>query len=196
MYWKKKHLIKSYVNSSNVRCHSAISESWWRPRPVWALVNLMRNHNESYCAEIALFVLFKMYVFWSHGNLQFVLRFYGPVNPMGSCWARSVYLNTLLLGRLAVNQHCAHSFARKWQLPFLNQRKGETDQISTKNVAGLAGSNPQTPDHQLDMHPTKPPRPTAIYSKIMRSTMYRAIYSKIMNSNLHGNQYEILQNSN
>ena len=30
----------------------------------------------------------------------FVLRFYGPVNPMGSCRARSVYLITRLLGRL------------------------------------------------------------------------------------------------
>ena len=31
----------------------------------------------------------------------FVLRFYGPVNPMGSCQARSVYLTTHLLGRLS-----------------------------------------------------------------------------------------------
>ena len=30
-----------------------------------------------------------------------VLRFYGPVNPMGSCRARSVYLTTFLLGRLS-----------------------------------------------------------------------------------------------
>ena len=30
-----------------------------------------------------------------------VLRFYGPVNPMGSCPARSVYLTTRLLGRLS-----------------------------------------------------------------------------------------------
>ena len=30
----------------------------------------------------------------------FVLRFYSPVNPMGSCQARSVYLTTHLLGRL------------------------------------------------------------------------------------------------
>ena len=61
----------------------------------------------------------------------FVLRFYGPVNPMGSCRARSVYLITHLLGRLSplsgYNQYCAHSFARNWQLPFLNQRKGEND---------------------------------------------------------------------
>ena len=31
----------------------------------------------------------------------FVLRFYGPVNPMGSCRARSVNLTTRLLGRLS-----------------------------------------------------------------------------------------------
>ena len=30
-----------------------------------------------------------------------VLRFYGPVNPMGSCRARSVYLTTRLLDRLS-----------------------------------------------------------------------------------------------
>ena len=26
-----------------------------------------------------------------------------------------------------INQYCAHYFARNWQLPFLNQRKGEND---------------------------------------------------------------------
>ena len=31
----------------------------------------------------------------------FVLRFYSPVNPMGSCRAQSVYLTTHLLGRLS-----------------------------------------------------------------------------------------------
>ena len=31
----------------------------------------------------------------------FVLRFYGPVDPVGSCRARSVYLTTRLLGRLS-----------------------------------------------------------------------------------------------
>ena len=29
------------------------------------------------------------------GVIQFVSRFYGQVNPMGSCRARSVYLTTL-----------------------------------------------------------------------------------------------------
>ena len=32
---------------------------------------------------------------------NFVLWFYGPVNSMGSCRARSVYLATRLLGRLS-----------------------------------------------------------------------------------------------
>ena len=36
-----------------------------------------------------------------YSNRLFVLRFYGPVNPMGSCRARSVYLTTRLLGRLS-----------------------------------------------------------------------------------------------
>ena len=34
-------------------------------------------------------------------SLLFVLRFYGPVNEMGSCRVRSVYLTTRLLGRLS-----------------------------------------------------------------------------------------------
>ena len=35
-------------------------------------------------------------------NDLFVLRFYGPANPMGSYRARSVYLTTRLLGRLGL----------------------------------------------------------------------------------------------
>ena len=62
----------------------------------------------------------------------FELRFYSPVNPMGSCRVQSVFLTTCLLGRLSplrglFNQYCAHSFARNWKLPFLNQRKEEND---------------------------------------------------------------------
>ena len=35
------------------------------------------------------------------GGALFVLRFYGPVNPVGSCRAQSVYLTTRLLDRLS-----------------------------------------------------------------------------------------------
>ena len=38
---------------------------------------------------------------WYYILFCFVLRFYGPVNPMGSCRAQSVYLTTRLLGRLS-----------------------------------------------------------------------------------------------
>ena len=63
-------------------------------------------------------------------RFRFRMRFYGPVNPTGSCRAWSVYLTSLLLGRLIPlsGLYIMHIFfARNWQLPFLNQRKGEND---------------------------------------------------------------------
>ena len=36
-----------------------------------------------------------------YAHYLFVLRFYGPINPVGSCRARSVYLTIRLLGRLS-----------------------------------------------------------------------------------------------
>ena len=45
------------------------------------------------CVELSYFLFVVV--------LLFVLRFYGPVNPMGSCRARSVYLTTRLLDRLS-----------------------------------------------------------------------------------------------
>ena len=47
------------------------------------------------------FGLNKYYFINSTCDCLFVLRFYGPVNPMGSCRAWSVYLTTRLLGRLS-----------------------------------------------------------------------------------------------
>ena len=40
------------------------------------------------------------YIYLYFAVCLFVLRLYCPVNPTGSCRARSVYLTTLLLGRL------------------------------------------------------------------------------------------------
>ena len=63
------------------------------------------------------------------------------------------------------HQYCAHSFARNWQLPFLNQQKGENDcrkyfmiKSRWKKAADPKGLNLQPPDHQLDAHPSEPPR--------------------------------------
>ena len=47
------------------------------------------------------FYMFKINPGPAEPRFLFVLRFYGPVNPMGSCRARSVYLTTRLLGRLS-----------------------------------------------------------------------------------------------
>ena len=46
-------------------------------------------------------LIFERQLYISVVYCLFVLRFYGPVNPMGSCRARSVYLTTRLLGRLS-----------------------------------------------------------------------------------------------
>ena len=97
----------------------------------------------------------------SHRSALFVfeLRFLRPCQPIGVMsstvslpnntfsWAGSVLW--------VVNQYCAYSFARNWQLPFLNQWKEENDrrkyfhdQSPWKNVADpVRGSNPQPPDH-------------------------------------------------
>ena len=48
-----------------------------------------------------LFIILFLFLFVFDLFVLFVLRFYGPVNPVGSCRARSVYLTTRLLGRLS-----------------------------------------------------------------------------------------------
>ena len=61
-----------------------------------------------------------------------------------------------------VNQYCAHSFAKNWQLPCLNQKKGGNDhrKYFMIKLPIRLGSNPQPPDNQSNPHPTEPPRPT------------------------------------
>ena len=67
----------------------------------------------------------------AHLEPLIVLRFYCPVNPLRSCQVRSVYLTKFFLGQTwsseQLNISWAHSFARNWQLPFLNQQKGENN---------------------------------------------------------------------
>ena len=50
-----------------------------------------------------------------------------------------------------INQYCAHSFTRNWQLHFLNQRKGENDRrkyfminLHERMLPTLAGVEPTT----------------------------------------------------
>ena len=60
---------------------------------------LMNNHNMFSCRNKKKNFLVNS-SFCGYVSL-FVLRFYGPVNPMGSCRARSVYLTTRLQGWLS-----------------------------------------------------------------------------------------------
>ena len=49
------------------------------------------------CVYVYIFAQYELYVHVLRS--LFVLRFYGPVNPVGSCRARSIYLTTRLLDR-------------------------------------------------------------------------------------------------
>ena len=89
---------------------------------------------------------------------------------------------SLVLSQLSTT--CAHTYVRNWQLPLLNQRKGENDRrkyfminlISTKECCRTRrGSNPRPPDHQSDAHPTEPSRP--VYWNVMD---YKAIEKRDM----------------
>ena len=76
------YLIKSQTPQKSV---------WIRPR---YLDNFSINVNEHSGMSVIMFR-----VSLCDDVCLFVLRFYGPVNPMGSCRARPVYLTTRLLGR-------------------------------------------------------------------------------------------------
>ena len=81
--------------------------------------------------------------------ILFVLRFYGSVNPVESCRARSVYLTTRLLGRLSplsgLPVLCIF-FCQKLTNALLESAEGREwlqktfhDQFPRKNVADLGG---------------------------------------------------------
>ena len=60
----------------------------------------VETDQDLHCSPLILFHITLNGVKPGH-MLLFVLRFYGPVNQMGSCRARSVYLSIRLLGRLS-----------------------------------------------------------------------------------------------
>ena len=71
-----------------------------------------------------------------------------PSQPNG-IMSNAVYWAGLVL--YVVNQYCAHSFARNWQLSFLHQRKGESDHrkyfminLHERMLPTLAGVEPAT----------------------------------------------------
>ena len=75
--------------------------------------------------------------FLSYNPISFlfvVLVFYGPSTLFMSFRARSVNLSLLFLEKpprqFTSTYESVHSFASNWQLPFLNQRKGENGRLN------------------------------------------------------------------
>ena len=111
---------------------------------------------------------------WGRGSwLLCLFVFYGPVNPMGSCRAGSVYLGTPLLVRLNSKRltsivhvlspetdNCPSWISGRERMTIENISRS----ISTKECCRpQRGSNPRPPGLQLNPHPTEPPRPEAGY---------------------------------
>ena len=71
---------QSLATNSSIKCAWMIHESIAFMHSLTSIIGLLQLR---YCWKICL------------------CGFYSPVNPMESCWAQSVYLTTLLLGRLS-----------------------------------------------------------------------------------------------
>ena len=91
---------------------------------------------------------------------KFVLRLFGPFNPIGSYWAWSVDLTTLFLGRLS-------PLSGLPALCTFFQQKLTTGENDSKKYFMInlherilpARVEPPTSWYQLDVHPTEQPRP-------------------------------------
>ena len=133
------------TKSSFQQLEALTSDTSW----VFVQVRFSQNNINIFVSRFKTYVFFPTCFSFEMIGLfvcLFVLRLYGPVNPMGSCRARSVYLILCWAGLVlsVVNQYCAHSFTRNCQLPFLNQRKRMTIEnisrsISTKECCRSGG---------------------------------------------------------
>ena len=97
----------------------------------------------------------------------FVLRFHGPVNPMGSCRAQSSLPNHTFTGQAKSTKQLTNIvyILSPETDNFLNQRRWENNSrkyfmisLYERMLPTQQGSSPQPPDHQADTNPTEPPR--------------------------------------
>ena len=102
-YAKSQNWAHRYISCKRLGAYSDCLESLLLSRSCYLsapLTHLLRA--SSFASRTSSIILSSRFSLKEHGPLYlFVLRFYGPVNPMGSCRARSVYLTTHLLGRLS-----------------------------------------------------------------------------------------------
>ena len=112
----------------------------------------------------------------------YVLRFYGPVNPMRSCRARSFHLTTLLIGRLSPlsgQPVLCIFFRQKLTTALLESRKGENDRrkyfiisLHERMLPSRQKLNPQLPDRLSDARPSEPPKPASFICTITKTYLY------------------------
>ena len=90
--WSGPALSANYIKVPFVRCASYVQ-----------VVFLCSGFKSTLSPQFYFIIIFMVICVSQQCTIEevlFVLRFNGPVNPMGSCRARSVYLTTRLLGRL------------------------------------------------------------------------------------------------
>ena len=75
-------------------------DSGWKSVSFWFRLNVCMTQIQAESCKNQIQAE-SMYDPDSGWKFVFVLRFYGQVNPLGSCQAQSVYLPTLFLGRLS-----------------------------------------------------------------------------------------------
>ena len=121
-------------------------------------------HKSKYCANE--WILSQMIILCLFVCVE-ILRPYQPIRVMSSVVSlpNNTFSSEGFKSSKWLISTCAHSFGRNWQMPFLNQQKGENDHrkyvminCHERMLPTRWGSNPQSPDHQSDTYPTEPPR--------------------------------------
>ena len=137
---------------------------------MYACCKLLNVYNFPKCSGSFSFFFFFFFFFFLFFFFFFLSwDFTVPVNTIGSCRARPAYLTTLLLGRLCplsgqpVSVHIISPETDNCP-SWISGRDRLTEEniswsISTKECCrNWRGSDPRSPDHQSDAHPTEPPR--------------------------------------
>ena len=106
------------------------------------------SKNELYYTRVYNLVLYETCLF------VFVLRFYSPVNPWGSCWAWAIYLTTLFSWQ-AQSTVLVHLILPETDngLSWISRRERMTVENTSRSISmkeccrTQLGSNPQPPEH-------------------------------------------------
>ena len=100
--WRNKKSISTFFVEKKKQQQLEMCPQYRDAPAVWYLTIKLQNSTWYKYLNLSLtgsLTYVCKYICMENLKTLFVLRFYGPVNQMGSCRARSVYLTTRLLGR-------------------------------------------------------------------------------------------------